>query len=401
MRHFLLALLLLTLCATSGMAQVNLREGIVITLSGDTLHGSIDYRTDRMNMEQCYFIPEGKTEAILYGAKDIAAYRFLDNGRYYVSKSIHDEEQKCDTTLFLEFVLRGQMNLYYLADSQYNRVYFIEKEAGQLARFQVLKPGETSQERHKKLKEALFLTADSPSTQEMLWEKCYDGRNVTKTFLHYNQEVCPDGECEVFEYKAKKMPKSERYIFPSIKFGYDYYHLSNVFGYDDAVTVTTPGFNCSVGLDFYLLRLSKGLFLEANATYHKYHFEKTDQQIGYAREWWQDLNLRFGVGYQWKKYRFQPRIYGGYSITLPWARAKYYDDDKEIDTSYRALLISHGKYVGIGSVYPLHRGAVMFNCEYNWTQTNPPLYLGTSDDAILFRRLSLSIGYQFGYGTKR
>ena len=56
---------------------------------------------------------------------------------------------------------------------------------------------------------------------------------------------------------------------------------------------------------------------------------------------------------------------------------------------------------GIGLVYPLHRGAVMFNCEYNWTQTNPPLYLGTSDDAILFRRLSLSIGYQFGYGTKR
>ena len=402
MRHLLLTLLLLTLCATSGMAQINLREGIVITLSGDTLHGSIDYRTDRMNMVQCYFIPDGKTEAIRYGAKDIAGYRFLDNGRYYVSKSIPDESTKRDTTLFLEYVVRGQMNLYFhfLPDSLKSNVFYFENEEGKLVRFQTVKLGEKSAERRKRLKEVMYITSNSPSTQELLWDKCHDLKDVKNTILHYNKEVCPDGECEVFEYKAKKTPKADRIIYPFVKAEYDFYYLSNLFGNDPSVTTTTSGFGILAGADFYLSRLSKGLFTEAEVAYHHFHFEKKGY---YSQEWWNDVEFKVAVGYQWKNFQFQPRVYGGYSINIPRVHSTSSEETpagfegKKEETSYhgRGEFVSRGFYGGIGLAYPLKKGALLLNGEYHHTRTTTPVYRGVYIGKIQIHRFSLSLGYQF------
>ena len=75
MKNLFLTLILLAIC-TVGMAQINLREGIVITLAGDTLHGSIDYRTDPMNSEQCLFIPDGKTNQSFTGLERLPAIVF-------------------------------------------------------------------------------------------------------------------------------------------------------------------------------------------------------------------------------------------------------------------------------------------------------------------------------------
>ena len=83
MKHFFLSFLLLAL-STLGMAQINLREGIVITLAGDTLHGDIDYRTDAINAEQCLFRQDGGGELVTY---KLARFKAIDSWRMVVFMS--------------------------------------------------------------------------------------------------------------------------------------------------------------------------------------------------------------------------------------------------------------------------------------------------------------------------
>ena len=392
MRHLLLTLLLLTLCATSGMAQINLREGIVITLSGDTLHGSIDYRTDRMNAEKCYFIQDGHNDPITLAPVDIQGYRFVDNGRYYVSKKIQDEETKRDTTLFLEYVVRGQLSLYRLGNSKDEGIYFLENEEGKLARFHTTKSSESGHERRERLSEALAITSQSESTQQMLWKSGNNRSNIVKSIFNYNQEVCPDGNCELFEYRAKKTPKKERFIFPTIAIGLDQYYLTNhTKKGTESFSIPTAAF--TLGTDIHFTRFSKGLFGRISATYRHFHFKDnsffTSSYIHgiskHFRQSWRDWTFKAGLGYQWKKHRIQPQIYGGFLASFFTMKATY---RKEHDHS---RLEHQGLFVGSGIVLPMRHNALLFNCEFNHA----------NGFDLKAQHLSFSLGYQFGYGTKR
>ena len=112
----------------AGHAQDNLREGIVITLQGDTLHGQIDYRTDAKNAQQCWFLSDDASDVHIYKPGEITAYRFLDNGRFYVSRSVPlpDGLQR---TCFLEYVLSGKMSLYTVRIDAKD-YHFLEDESG-------------------------------------------------------------------------------------------------------------------------------------------------------------------------------------------------------------------------------------------------------------------------------
>ncbi|MBQ7237349.1 MAG: hypothetical protein IJS20_01010 [Bacteroidales bacterium] len=406
MRHLLLTLLLLTLCATSGMAQINLREGFVITLSGDTLHGSIDYRTDRMNMEQCIFIQDGHNLPVICTPTDIQGYRFLDNGRYYVSKTIQNEVTKRDTTLFLEYVVRGQLSLYRQGDSGEGYIFYLENEEGKLAKFKVLDGGETNNERRNKLGEALDMTAKSQSTQKMLWENGSSRYKIIKSVLNYNNEVCPDGSCELFEYRTKKAPKNDRIFFPTISIGYDQYRILEM---NKSKHIQTPAIAFSVGADWYFIRISKGFFGRINATYRQTHFYDDSDFLNYyttfndnVRHAWRSVNFKLGAGYQWKKYRLQPRLYGGVAYTRTKMRFKT-NWRVEPNEFVKEEYIGHethyentpefGSFIGAGLVCPIQNGSLMLSSEFEDTSD--------LEQVLRTQHISISIGYQFGYGTKR
>ena len=99
-----------------------------------------------------------------------------------------------------------------------------------------------------------------------------------------------------------------------------------------------------------------------------------------------DLTMKFGAGYQLKDYRIQPRIHGGYSVSNYW-----------IGDDYNGIY--HGFYVAAGLAYPIKKGAFILNCEFNQTRIADPILWDRDeeDPTVRFRRLSLSIGYQFGY----
>ena len=66
-----LLLLCLTMAATSSIAQINPQRGFVITNGNDTIHGTIDYRSDTKNGRECLFKEDGHTSYQSYKPGEI------------------------------------------------------------------------------------------------------------------------------------------------------------------------------------------------------------------------------------------------------------------------------------------------------------------------------------------
>ena len=69
-------LLINTLISVKLYAQINPKQGYVITNEGDTIHGTIDYRSDVRNARECRFAAEGEKEYKTLVPADIKGYRF-------------------------------------------------------------------------------------------------------------------------------------------------------------------------------------------------------------------------------------------------------------------------------------------------------------------------------------
>lgn len=398
MKNLFLTLILLAIC-TVGMAQINLHEGIVITLTGDTLHGSIDYRTDPMNAEQCLFIPDGKSESVTYKPGEIAGYRFLDNGRLYVTKKIKDDKNNL-RTFFLEYVVRGQLSLYRLSSSIKEDTFLLEDENGQLVQFSEEEQQIDEQLHRTNLKPVLAMTSKSQSTQKMLWKQAVNRKTVTKAVVNYNNEVCPDGICEILEYKNKKTPNSEKLFHPTVKIGMVTSNLISSSFYDLPRNYTLQ---YTVGVDYYAVRLAKGLFASIDLSY--YQTKQSEKKDKYLENWpttysehiktlyAKEAYLTVGAGYQWKRFRFQPRLYGGYAFSTCWLREKSALEDS--GTTIAILL--RGFHFGAGVVCPIKNGAILIDCKCSSTSLGDPLWISQDDIEGSVNRWSLSIGYQFGY----
>ena len=114
------------LSANSLFAQLNnFKSGYIITNQGDTVFGQIDLRTDQINQEQCTFRKNSEVTPVVYKPNDIKGYYFVDDGKYYISKNIEINGEKMN--VFMEYLVKGMLNLYYFAhkdDSFFNYKYF-------------------------------------------------------------------------------------------------------------------------------------------------------------------------------------------------------------------------------------------------------------------------------------
>ena len=100
-------------------AQVNPQKGYIITNSGDTIHGTIDYLTDARNVKECLFQRNGVSGYKSLSPADIKGYRLADDGIYYVSRLFNGSGRQ--ELLFAEFLIQGGVSLYryYYDDTNY------------------------------------------------------------------------------------------------------------------------------------------------------------------------------------------------------------------------------------------------------------------------------------------
>jgi hypothetical protein len=130
MRNYLKFLFLFVFISYSFVisAQLNYRNGYVITLQNDTLFGKINDGGSICNTKVCLFKSGIKSKKVKYYPADIKAYRF-DGGKYYVSqKLITKGESK---SVFTEVLLDGKISLYTDLSSL-NMKYYLEMEDGTL-----------------------------------------------------------------------------------------------------------------------------------------------------------------------------------------------------------------------------------------------------------------------------
>lgn len=364
---------------TMAMAQQNLRDGYIITLKGDTLYGVIDYRTPAMNTKHCTFKQNGATEFTTFLPGEIDSYRFTNNGIYYISKNVMNDTGSREM-VFAEYIIRGNMNLYQIGAHD----MLLVDEEGNEAAFSVDKArsAKKANEVRKEIGDAWRMLSKSEKAGNMIWRLTKTRENTKKAVITYIDDVCTDGQCEVFEYQNEVTPKEDRFMHPWVKAGYKatlykFWNDATIMGYAPIV---------SVGADFHINRLLKGLMANVALSFEPGKASRDINELRNEEEWirvhggkpleidYTQFDVMFGPGYQFAVNRMKMRVRCGGIYRLASHEFNYtkglynftgndhlnirpQKEDWKFDLQY-------GLYAGVGFEYPLKKFSLVCDLDY-------------------------------------
>ena len=203
MKQIGLFLLLILQLVGSLYAQNVFKPGYVIKEAGDTIFGEIDYRGDLLMSRTCRFRVSKNDDENEYSPYDIQAFRFID-GKYFVSRQLKDKK------VFLEFLIKGQVDIYYLRDDGDH--YYIQKDGYPLTEIPYEKKkviiGDDGHkyflEMDKHIHVLKMYMGDTPEIQSKIDDiRVPDHKNLIKLGEDYHNQTCEGEECIIYE---KKMP---------------------------------------------------------------------------------------------------------------------------------------------------------------------------------------------------
>lgn len=185
-------------------SQKNLKEGFIIKTGFDTVYGYIDYRGDVYNSEKCVFYDNQESKPVTFLPGDIIAYRFTGD-RYYVSRHIKTGNE--EKNVFLEYLVNGITNLYFLEDLN-GEHFFVEKgnDLYELTNnITIIKQGNDQYFKESNLYKGLLrvIYSDSQEIIPKINSARFDRRSMVNLSEKYHNLVCTDRECIIYE-KSKK-----------------------------------------------------------------------------------------------------------------------------------------------------------------------------------------------------
>lgn len=193
-------LLTVLLFSTPLIGQTGFRPGYIIKSDRDTLFGEINYQNEEQMCKICSFRMKDNTNAVNYSASEISGYRFID-GKYFVSKNVDNK------TVFLEFLIKGKVNIYYSTDFKVDH-YYIEKDSIGLIEmpykeeYKIKGNNEVLVKSKKHIGLLTYYMQDAPNLQSEIQSiKTPDRKNLIALAKDYHKKVCNDYECIVFEDK--------------------------------------------------------------------------------------------------------------------------------------------------------------------------------------------------------
>ena len=263
---------LLAVSATMAMAQVNPKSGVIITNSGDTIRGTIDFRTNEKLSKECEFWAEGKTEGKTYKPGDIEGFRFDDNGKYFVTRKLNVDGKP--RLYFAEFMVKGMMNLYCVVENS-DEHFFFERKDGEMAKLtsRAFRTTSTLQEVQDKMLEkkeqygkVKYLLRDSWTAIEDMNKPEVSRKQLVNVVRDYHKDVCTDGStCMVYEYDEKS--DKEKYYFKFFT-GFAYYSREkSCLEYLPSKSYTGCAFDFGIGFELNIGRTLKGGSLELGLAY--------------------------------------------------------------------------------------------------------------------------------------
>lgn len=207
------------------IAQQDFRTGIIITNSEDTVRGYLQYM-DNNSFKKCTFKNAHGDKVIDYLPGEISAYRF-DNGKYFISKEVPLKSGK--ELLFLEYLIKGKANVYYMRDDI--KHYFIETETKEI--IEISEPKELIQNdgglyvKPSLYKGKLKYILPEPAIYSKIEKVKLDHSSLIDLAKDYHNLVCDTEECIVYEKKEKpisvKVGLSAGISYNSFSFGPEFY----------------------------------------------------------------------------------------------------------------------------------------------------------------------------------
>ena len=349
---------LLAVSATMAMAQINPKSGIIITNSGDTIRGVIDFRTNEKLSKECEFWPEGKTEGKTYKPGDIEGFRFDDNGKYFVTRKLNVDGKP--RLYFAEFMVKGMMNLYCVVESS-DEHFFFEREDGEMAKLtsRAFHSTSTLQEVQDKMLEkkeqygkVKYLLRDSWTAIEDMNKPEVSRKQLVNVVRDYHKDVCTDGStCMVYEYDEKS--DKEKYYFKFFT-GFAYYSKKSCLEYLPSKSYTGCAFDFGIGVELNIGRRLKGGSLELGLAYSpKNRAERNIEFFGGQRRYRMEYEykgrfvLSLGLVKPFGKGKIIPLVRGGGICVV---------DMGERETAYTGSHVYETAYLGNTSYYGVYLG---------------------------------------------
>lgn len=182
-------------------AQVNPKEGFIITNEKDTIYGMIEYRTNHINAQQCVFKANDASEYVKYVPGEILGYRFKESGKFYVSKNFDNDE-----VFFAEFLVNGIMNLYR-RERGFRQIYYLENEEGKVVQYENMEEDINYDQRvvNKRAQGLLQHVYKSQRAIDDIKPGKMSDNQMIKMVRDYHEDVCTSNEeCIKYEYDTKK-----------------------------------------------------------------------------------------------------------------------------------------------------------------------------------------------------
>lgn len=188
------------------LAQVNLKDGYIIKTDFDTIFGQIASKDYFSNSQFCDFKSKGSENLIRYKPGEIFGYRFT-NGKFYITQTIDIEGKK--TTIFMEYLIKGNLNFYYFQEKNLTPHYFVSKENCPLQELKysegqgVVNGIDVAYEKKQYIGVLNYLTADCPQiAHEISMLNEPNQKKLIKFAEKYHNFTCTSGSCVVYEKKV-------------------------------------------------------------------------------------------------------------------------------------------------------------------------------------------------------
>lgn len=183
------------------VAQQGYKKGFIINQKEDTISGFLLFNSIKISTK-CLFRQTKESDIIEYNPKDIKGFKF-NEGKFFVSKTvILDNESK---PRFLEFLIQGKANIYYLRDRSDH--YYIETENSKLIELsekeEIYKSNRLKPTFYKGKLRALMSSAED--IEKDIQNTSLTHKSLIKIGKSYHYKVCDTQECIIFEKKKSKV----------------------------------------------------------------------------------------------------------------------------------------------------------------------------------------------------
>ncbi len=401
MKHVCIFILFMLGTLPMQVTAENFLPGYIITTKLDTLRGTIDFKTDEANSKGCWFRENGTRDKHMFLPGKIAGYRFLENGKYYVSKSIEVEGHKSE--VFLEYLVKGLMNVYFYQKSGQS-YFFFEKEDGSL---QMITQNKEEIVNGRLLKDnrydgelRYYFNQNIPDEYKNT-QIDFNQKAMIDIAKKYHRSHCQEGqECIVFENKKPDSKQMEVAYHVYAGVGLSEYSIGNYEIKQGArIKVGTSSMPMvGLGADMYYPRWSQALCLTAEVSFSRIDIPRrylTKRFEGQFKAYLASPGV--GLRYTFAKRKLRPVIDLAASLAFSVKSESMIWDHQipsriqEYEYPFGDMFV--GARCGIGADWMLNKKhRVTFRMCYNTliTATNSS-YAGSAD----IKSYQLRIGYAF------